>query len=245
MDEAAASQARVCPPHEFESGRFIRTIRRLEECRGPYSNAVCSRPRRTPDLTKSDAKRALIALDEIVLQELGSAQKVRIGGLVQLHAPGRARAEERKGRNPATGEEITIAAKPVSVDLRARPLAKAKEALPSVQKALPAGRLSRLHVVDLSAFARRPFERRLAARWRLAARVDQEPDERAAVALWVKRIAAADQLANAFEVVEQPELAGRVVPLAGVVALDRCGQRGQRLDLDAVLPPSRWPGRIR
>jgi len=32
-------------------------------------------------------------------------------------------------------EEITIAAKPASVDVRARPLAKAKAALPSVQKA--------------------------------------------------------------------------------------------------------------
>jgi hypothetical protein len=37
--------------------------------------------------------------------------------------------------DPATGEEITIAAKPASVDLRTRPLAKAKAALPSVQKA--------------------------------------------------------------------------------------------------------------
>ena len=38
-------------------------------------------------------------------------------------------------RNPATGEEITISAKPASVALKARPLAKAKAALPSVQKA--------------------------------------------------------------------------------------------------------------
>ena len=41
----------------------------------------------------------------------------------------------RQGRNPATGEEITISAKPASVALKARPLAKAKAALPSVQKA--------------------------------------------------------------------------------------------------------------
>jgi hypothetical protein len=34
-----------------------------------------------------------------------------------------------------TAQEITIAAKPASVDLRARPLAKVKTALPSVQKA--------------------------------------------------------------------------------------------------------------
>jgi hypothetical protein len=38
-------------------------------------------------------------------------------------------------RNPATGEEITIAAKPASVEVRARPLAKSKGSLPSVQKA--------------------------------------------------------------------------------------------------------------
>jgi DNA-binding protein HU-beta len=87
------------------------------------------------ELSKSDAKRALAALDEIVLEELGNAQKVRLGGLVQLTVRVKPAQKARKGRNPATGEEITIAAKPASVDLRARPLAKAKAALPSVQKA--------------------------------------------------------------------------------------------------------------
>jgi DNA-binding protein HU-beta len=87
------------------------------------------------DLSKSDAKRALSALDDIVLEELGNAQKVRIGGLVQLTVRVKPATKKRQGRNPATGEEITIAAKPASVDLRARPLAKAKAALPSVQKA--------------------------------------------------------------------------------------------------------------
>ncbi len=87
------------------------------------------------ELSKADAKRALTALDDIVLEELGNAQKVRIGGLVQLTVRVKPAQKSRKGRNPATGEEITIAAKPASVDLRARPLAKAKGALPSVQKA--------------------------------------------------------------------------------------------------------------
>ena len=87
------------------------------------------------ELSKADAKRALAALDEIVLQELGNAQKVRIGGLVQLTVRVKPAQKARKGRNPATGEEITIAAKPATVDVRARPLARAKEALPSVQKA--------------------------------------------------------------------------------------------------------------
>ena len=61
----------------------------------------------------------------------GNAQKVRIGGMVQLTVRVKPAQKKRPGRNPATGEDITIAAKPASVDLRARPLAKAKAALPS------------------------------------------------------------------------------------------------------------------
>jgi DNA-binding protein HU-beta len=87
------------------------------------------------EMSKADAKRALDAVDEIVLHELGNAQKVRLGGLVQLTVRVKPATKKRTGRNPATGEEITIAARPASVDIRARPLAKAKAALPSVQKA--------------------------------------------------------------------------------------------------------------
>ena len=87
------------------------------------------------DMSKAEAKRALEALDEIVLEQLGNAEKVRIGGIVQLTVRVKPATKKRAGRNPATGEEITIAAKPASVDVRARPLAKAKNALPSVQKA--------------------------------------------------------------------------------------------------------------
>ena len=87
------------------------------------------------EMSKADAKRALNALDEIILEELGNAQKVRIGGLVQLTVRVKPATKKRTGRNPATGEQITIAAKPANVDVRARALAKAKAALPSVQKA--------------------------------------------------------------------------------------------------------------
>src|ERR671924_889598 len=87
------------------------------------------------EMSRADAKRALDALDEIVLEELGNAQKVRLGGVVQLTVRVKPAQKKRRGRNPATGEEIAIAAKPASVDVRARPLAKAKAALPSVQKA--------------------------------------------------------------------------------------------------------------
>src|ERR1051325_4855130 len=86
------------------------------------------------EVTRADAKAVLAALEDVVLEELGNAEKVKIGGLVQLAVRVRPATKARKGRNPATGEEITISAKPASVDIRARPLAKAKGALPSVQK---------------------------------------------------------------------------------------------------------------
>ena len=90
---------------------------------------------RRAQLSETDARRVLAALGEVVLGELANAEKVRIASLVQLTVRVKPAQKARKGRNPATGEEITIAAKPASVDVRARPLAKAKAALPSVQKA--------------------------------------------------------------------------------------------------------------
>lgn len=53
-----------------------------------------------------------------VLEELGNAQKVRIGGLVQLTVRVKPAQKARKGRNPATGDEITIAAKPAREEHR-------------------------------------------------------------------------------------------------------------------------------
>jgi DNA-binding protein HU-beta len=86
-------------------------------------------------LSRADAKSALQALEDVVLSEIGNAEKVKIGGVVQLAVRVRPATKARKGRNPATGEEITIGPKPAAVALKARPLAKAKAALPSVQKA--------------------------------------------------------------------------------------------------------------
>ena len=59
----------------------------------------------------------------------------RIGGLVRLTVRVKPARKARTGRDPATGEQITIVARPASVDVRARPLARTKRALPAVQKA--------------------------------------------------------------------------------------------------------------
>lgn len=85
-------------------------------------------------LSRADAKKAIAALEEVVLDEIGNAEKVKIGGVVQLDVRVRPATDARPGRNPATGEEIMIAAKPASVAVKARPLAKAKNAAPSLAK---------------------------------------------------------------------------------------------------------------
>lgn len=55
--------------------------------------------------------------------------------LFQLTVGVKPARKARTGRAPATGELITIVAQPASVDVRARPLARPKDALPAVQKA--------------------------------------------------------------------------------------------------------------
>ena len=85
-------------------------------------------------LSRADAKKAIAALEEVVLSEIGNAEKVKIGGVVQLDVRVRPATDARPGRNPATGEEITISAKPASVAVKARPLAKAKAAAPPLSR---------------------------------------------------------------------------------------------------------------
>ena len=87
------------------------------------------------EMTKTDAKIVLDAYEEILLEQIAQAEKVQIGKLVQLTVKLKPASKARPGRNPATGETITIKAKPASVDIKARPLKAAKDALPSVQKA--------------------------------------------------------------------------------------------------------------
>ena len=86
-------------------------------------------------LSRAQAKSAIQALEEVVLDEIGNAEKVKVGNLVQLTVRLKPATKERMGRNPATGEEITISAKPAAVDVRARVLAKTKAAVPSIETA--------------------------------------------------------------------------------------------------------------
>lgn len=59
------------------------------------------------ELTKKDAEKALAVFTDIVTEELVKGEKVAITGFGTFEIANRA---EREGRNPATGEPMTIAA---------------------------------------------------------------------------------------------------------------------------------------
>ena len=59
------------------------------------------------ELTKKDAEKALAVFTDIVTEELVKGERVAITGFGTFEVANRA---EREGRNPKTGEPMTIAA---------------------------------------------------------------------------------------------------------------------------------------
>jgi nucleoid DNA-binding protein len=84
-------------------------------------------------------KHILSSWEDVALSELKQGEKVKLGQLVQLQPKIKPATKKRMGRNPRTGEEVQISAKPAKVILRARILKRAKDSLPSIQKARRAG----------------------------------------------------------------------------------------------------------
>jgi DNA-binding protein HU-beta len=59
------------------------------------------------ELTKKDADKALKGLIEVISEELKKGEKIQIPGFGTFEV---AKREAREGRNPRTGETMTIAA---------------------------------------------------------------------------------------------------------------------------------------
>jgi DNA-binding protein HU-beta len=92
-------------------------------------------------ISKVDVRHVMDDLKDLVLAELEDCKRVKLLGIVQLEPKVKPARKKRMGRNPATGEEIEIAAKPSEAVIRARVLAEAKTATPplaSLKKALSA-----------------------------------------------------------------------------------------------------------
>jgi nucleoid DNA-binding protein len=84
--------------------------------------------------SKSDVRRFLDGLYNVIENNMREGYRVQVAGVL-IEPKLRAAMKKRKGRNPRTGEEVQIKARPASVVLKAKPVAPlTKVELPSVKK---------------------------------------------------------------------------------------------------------------
>lgn len=82
---------------------------------------------------KGQIRHVLAAQAELVQDVMANCERIKIAEIT-VEPKMRKATKKRMGRNPATGEEIQIAAKPASVVIKARVGKKLQEQVPTVQK---------------------------------------------------------------------------------------------------------------
>jgi len=83
--------------------------------------------------SKADVKILLTALNEVVTDNVSNCVRVKLAGVI-IEPALRKATKKRMGRNPQTGEEVEVAAKPASVRIKVTATRPLKDAAPSVQK---------------------------------------------------------------------------------------------------------------
>lgn len=82
---------------------------------------------------KGEVKHVLSSLEDVVHEVISDCERIKVAG-VTIEPKLRAKRKSRMGRNPRTGEDVKIAAKPASVKVTARVTKPLQEAAPSVNK---------------------------------------------------------------------------------------------------------------
>lgn len=78
-------------------------------------------------LTKVQVGQVFTALDEVIASSLRANKQITIPGLVKVTVVHKPATKARPGRNPFTGEAITIKAKPAHDVVRVRALKHLKD----------------------------------------------------------------------------------------------------------------------
>jgi len=82
----------------------------------------------TTELSRKEVNAVLDALEALIEDNLTKGSGIfNLPGLMKIYVHEKKATPEREGRNPATGEPITIKAKPASKVVKVRPLKKLKE----------------------------------------------------------------------------------------------------------------------
>lgn len=81
------------------------------------------------ELTRKQVDSVLVELENLIERHIKkrAVGEFTLPGLLKIRAVKRPATKKRMGRNPATGEEIVIAAKPATTRVRATPLKRLKE----------------------------------------------------------------------------------------------------------------------
>lgn len=83
--------------------------------------------------SKADTKMVLTALNGVVEGIVLDCKRVKLAGVI-IEPAMRKATKKRMGRNPQTGEEVEVAAKPASVRIKMTATKPLKDAAPSAQK---------------------------------------------------------------------------------------------------------------
>ena len=86
----------------------------------------------TTGISKVDIRHVLDELHNLAVREIQHGHKFKLAGLVQLQPRVKAATKARMGRNPRTGDEVKIKAKPASVVIGMRRLAPLSGAAPKM-----------------------------------------------------------------------------------------------------------------
>ncbi len=81
------------------------------------------------DVSKKQVKALLDSLTDLAHKELKKSKIFTLPGFAKFRVVEKAATKARQGTNPFTGQPMTIAAKPKSKSVRARPIKAIKEAM--------------------------------------------------------------------------------------------------------------------
>jgi nucleoid DNA-binding protein len=97
--------------------------------RAPTKSQIFSQIADETELSKRDVEAVFESLEGIIEKNLKprGPQTFTIPGLMKIAVKKKPAQKARTGRNPATGEEITIPAKPATKQVKVRPLKNLKE----------------------------------------------------------------------------------------------------------------------
>jgi nucleoid DNA-binding protein len=100
-----------------------------QTAKAPTKSEVCAEIAEKTDLTKKDVAAVFDELQNVIKKNIGrrGPGMFTIPGLIKIAVKEKPAQPARWGRNPATGEQIKIAAKPKRKTIRARPLKGLKE----------------------------------------------------------------------------------------------------------------------